>query len=205
MINSKKSQAQFIYNDYNINLLMHLEAELKNCSEFYFSVAFITQSGLIVLKNTLIELAKKNIKGYILTTDYLGFTQPKALEELLSFDNLQVRVYTKENFHVKGYIFKHKKSQQGSYSLIIGSSNLTQNALKVNKEWNLKVQDEVAVENTLQEFQKMWQASEVLTKDWIVNYAKIYREIRKSSLNGLLLVPSKEFCQIKCNNRHWLR
>ena len=193
MINSKKSQAQFIYNDYNINLLMHLEAELKNCSEFYFSVAFITQSGLIVLKNTLIELAKKNIKGYILTTDYLGFTQPKALEELLSFDNLQVRVYTKENFHVKGYIFKHKKSQQGSYSLIIGSSNLTQNALKVNKEWNLKVQDEVAVENALQEFQKMWQASEVLTKDWIVNYAKIYREIRKSSLNGLLLVPSKEF------------
>ena len=50
--NDKNLIPKFIFNDYNngFNLLTELQTELDNCKEFYFAVAFITQSGLICLK-----------------------------------------------------------------------------------------------------------------------------------------------------------
>ena len=172
-----KLQPKFIFNDFNsgFNLLTQLHKELLECEEFYFSVAFITQSGLICLKEILSQLNKKNIRGYILTTDYLYFTEPRALQELMRFSNLKIRIYTQDNFHTKGYIFKHADY----YSLIIGSSNLTQGALKANKEWNLKVnstEQETVCQEILHEFWLMWGKSVILTDEWLQNYQKHYRQ-----------------------------
>ena len=180
-INSSVLQPKFIFNDYNsgFNLLTELQKELISCEEFYFSVAFITQSGLICLKEVLAHLNKKNIKGCILTTDYLCFTEPKALRELQQFANLEIRIYTQGNFHTKGYIFRHADY----YSLIIGSSNLTQGALKANKEWNLKVsstEQEAFCRDTLQEFRRMWENSVPLTDEWLRGYGEHYRQKQKS-------------------------
>ena len=180
-INSSVLQPKFIFNDYNsgFNLLTELQKELISCEEFYFSVAFITQSGLICLKEVLAHLNKKNIKGCILTTDYLCFTEPKALRELQQFANLEIRIYTQGNFHTKGYIFRHADY----YSLIIGSSNLTQSALKANKEWNLKVsstEQEAFCRDTLQEFRRMWENSVPLTDEWLRGYGEHYRQKQKS-------------------------
>lgn len=180
-INSSVLQPKFIFNDYNsgFNLLTELQKELISCEEFYFSVAFITQSGLICLKEVLAHLNKKNIKGCILTTDYLCFTEPKALRELQQFANLEIRIYTQGNFHTKGYISRHADY----YSLIIGSSNLTQGALKANKEWNLKVsstEQEAFCRDTLQEFRRMWENSVPLTDEWLRGYGEHYRQKQKS-------------------------
>lgn len=181
-INSSVLQPKFIFNDYNsgFNLLTELQKELISCEEFYFSVAFITQSGLICLKEVLAHLNKKNIKGCILTTDYLCFTEPKALRELQQFANLEIRIYTQGNFHTKGYIFRHADY----YSLIIGSSNLTQGALKANKEWNLKVsstEQEAICRDTLQEFRRMWENAVPLTDEWLRGYEKHYQQKQKIS------------------------
>ena len=181
-INSSVLQPKFIFNDYNsgFNLLTELQKELISCEEFYFSVAFITQSGLICLKEVLAHLNKKNIKGCILTTDYLCFTEPKALRELKQFANLEIRIYTQGNFHTKGYIFRHADY----YSLIIGSSNLTQGALKANKEWNLKVsstEQEAICRDTLQEFRRMWENAVPLTDEWLRGYEKHYQQKQKIS------------------------
>lgn len=116
-------------------VLTSLISELKECDAFFFSVAFITESGVVSLLNTLIELEKKNIQGRIIASRYLEFTQPKALRRLLAFSNIDLRIVTTGNHHTKGYIFRKKDV----YSLIVGSSNMTQNALSTNKEWNLKV------------------------------------------------------------------
>lgn len=179
-INSSVLQPKFIFNDYNsgFNLLTELQKELISCEEFYFSVAFITQSGLICLKEVLAHLNKKNIKGCILTTDYLCFTEPKALRELQQFANLEIRIYTQGNFHTKGYIFRHADY----YSLIIGSSNLTHGALKANKEWNLKVsstEQEAICRDTLQEFRRMWENAVPLTDEWLRGYEKNYQQKQK--------------------------
>lgn len=180
--NDIKLQPKFIFNDFNsgFNLLTQLHKELLECEEFYFSVAFITQSGLICLKEILFQLNKKNIRGYILTTDYLYFTEPRALQELRRFSNLKIRIYTQDNFHTKGYIFKHADY----YSLIIGSSNLTQGALKANKEWNLKVnstEQETICQEILHEFWLMWGKSVILTDEWLQNYQKHYRQKQENS------------------------
>ena len=61
-------------------VLSSLIDELAKCDSFKISVAFITESGLTPLKQILKELEDKNIKGQILTTDYLTFSEPKALK-----------------------------------------------------------------------------------------------------------------------------
>ena len=77
--------------------------------EFWFSVAFLTTSGLATLMNTLLELKNKNIKGRIVVSKYLNFTQPLALERLLNnFPNIHLRIAEVGDFHAKGYLFKKK-------------------------------------------------------------------------------------------------
>lgn len=173
-------QPQIIYNDYNSgsNLLVELLQELQTCKRFYFAIAFITQSGLICLKECLKCLQEKNITGDILTTDYLYFNQPKALQELQQYPNLNIRIYTKENFHIKGYIFE----QNDYYTLIVGSNNLTQTALKANKEWSLKINslaNGALINNTLAQFQQMWQEAMPLTDIWLKQYADKYHSLQK--------------------------
>lgn len=173
-------QPQIIYNDYNSgsNLLVELLQELQTCKRFYFAIAFITQSGLICLKEYLKLLQEKNITGDILTTDYLYFNQPKALQELQQYPNLNIRIYTKENFHIKGYIFE----QNDYYTLIVGSNNLTQTALKANKEWSLKISslaNGALINNTLSQFQQMWQEAMPLTDIWLKQYADKYHSLQK--------------------------
>ena len=75
---------QFIFNDYKAGrkMLVSIEEELKRCDEFFISVAFITQSGITPLLQTLKELEKRNVPGRIMTTDYLSFSEPEALKKL---------------------------------------------------------------------------------------------------------------------------
>jgi len=59
-------------------------------------VAFITMSGITPLLMTLRELEKRGIPGEILTTDYLTFSDPRALRTLHSLSNLRIRMYDSE-------------------------------------------------------------------------------------------------------------
>lgn len=49
-------------------------------------------------------------------------------KELLKLPNVEVRLSDAKGFHSKGYIFEN----DNYYSLIVGSSNLTDNALKAS-------------------------------------------------------------------------
>lgn len=155
-------QPEFVSNNYKQGkkVLASIEQELKQCDEFCISVAFITESGITPLLQTLLELEEKNIPGKILTTDYLMFSKPKALETLSSFKNIELKMYctddTKdEGFHTKGYIFEKDEI----YRIIIGSSNMTSNAITKNKEWNTKIvgtKEGATIKNILDEFENLW-------------------------------------------------
>lgn len=171
---------ELVYNDTHQGktVLACLEAELNRCDRFWFSVAFVTQSGLIVLKDTLQELEKKGIQGRILTTNYLEFNQPKALRDLLKFSNIEVKIYTEEDFHTKGYMFENEDVR----TFFVGSSNLSQGALKKNKEWNLRVtslENGTLIHSMDDEFEKMWCKAEFLTEEWIDNYEVYYQQNRQ--------------------------
>jgi HKD family nuclease len=172
-------RSKLIINNYHkgTKVLSHLLSNLKSCDEFFFSVAFITTGGLVMLLDTLKELEVKGVKGKIITTNYLNFSDPRALKKLLDFKNIKVKVYDKDNFHTKGYIFK----KGNHYDLIIGSSNLTQDALTKNQEWNLKISSlthgEIA-QNVLNEFNQLFVESTELTEEWIADYSQIYKRIK---------------------------
>lgn len=116
---------QFISNNYREGrkVFSSIENELLSCEEFSISVAFITMGGITPLLQTLRELECRGIPGRILTTDYLAFSDPKALRILANFKNIELKMFVTENakegFHTKGYIFKKKEI----YRMIVGSSN----------------------------------------------------------------------------------
>lgn len=181
---------QFITNDYKrgVKILTHIENQLMHCDEFSISVAFINRSGFVELAETLKELERRGIRGRILTTDYLCFSEPYALDKLASLTNIQLKIYhvkDKNNgFHTKGYLFR----ENGIYRIIIGSANMTQTALSTNMEWNTQLvsteQGEMA-KSIVQEFERLWK--DELSKsydEFIEDYRKIYN--RKKQIERLI-------------------
>ena len=149
--------------------------ELLNCEDFFISVAFVTSSGVATLINTFKMLEERKVKGKILVSQYLNFTEPEALKKLSKFNNIELKISIKENAHSKGYIFKTSEY----YNLIIGSSNLTANALSTNKEWNLKVSalnTSSIVEKVIGEFNSDFEKGVKVTKDYITNYEGTYNK-----------------------------
>ena len=63
-------------------VISSIEEELLRCEQFQISVAFITMGGVTPLLQTLKELERKRIPGQILTTNYLDFSEPRALAKL---------------------------------------------------------------------------------------------------------------------------
>ncbi len=158
-------------------VLTTIQRHLKTCDEFWFSVAFVTTSGIACLKQQLIELEARGIRGRILVSQYLNFTQPQALRELLKFENLDVRIATDSNFHAKGYLF----STHDIYHLIIGSSNLTDKALTTNKEWNLKVSSTkkgALSQQAINEFKHEFDSALPITTEFIEQYELLYQKAR---------------------------
>ncbi len=171
---------EFISNNYKQGkkVLVSIEQELANCDEFRISVAFITKSGITPLLQTLKELEEKNIPGKILTTDYLMFSEPSALEKLASLNNIELKMFCTDSetggFHTKGYIFRKEEI----YRIITGSTNMTLNAVTKNREWNTKV---VSTKNgemaqaILEEFEELWNDLHCLDyRDFIENYRQEY-------------------------------
>ncbi len=147
--------------------------ELETCDEFLFSVAFITEGGVVALLQTLSELRDKNIKGKIVASQYLNFTQPKALKRLMEFPNIELRILCEDNMHAKGYIFRHGNE----YTSIVGSSNLTQTALCENREWNVKLISSAEgklTKDTLAEFNRIFDIAKVVDDEYLEEYRKIY-------------------------------
>ena len=178
-------QPQFLSNNHKEGkkVLSSIEDELMSCDKFQISVAFITMGGITPLLQTLKELEKNGIPGEILTTNYLNFSEPKALEKLHGLSNITLKMYdvekAAEGFHTKGYIFKKEEI----YRIIIGSSNMTSAALTSNREWNTKVvsteQGEVA-KQIVEEYNELWNSRYALSFDsFYEEYKERYQIIKR--------------------------
>ena len=157
----------------NEKIIGTLRRELEECDEFIISVAFITESGVTMILEQLRSLNERGVKGKILTGDYLTFTQPKALKKLMEFENIDVRLVSEEKFHAKGYFFRKKDI----WTMIIGSSNLTQTALTTNFEWNLKInslKDGKIAKNILDNFYNIFNNISKLTDERLNEYEENY-------------------------------
>lgn len=179
-------------------VISSIEEELLKCDEFQISVAFITMTGLTPLLLILKELEKRKIPGKILTTNYLNFSEPKALAKINELSNITIKMYDTENsrygFHTKGYIFKTDEI----YRIIIGSSNITASALTSNLEWNTKIisteQGEVTNE-IIKEFNNLWASNYSLDfNQFYEPYKKHYKlnKQNRKKIEKLTSLPIKK-------------
>ena len=184
VLSADRYKPSFVYNDRHEGkkVLASIEDELNHCDCFRISVAFITMEGIAALLQSLKELEARNIPGQILTTNYLSFSEPAALEKLHGLKNIELRMFdvnaAKDGFHTKGYIFQTEEQ----YRIIIGSSNMTSAALTTNHEWNTRIistsEGEMAKE-ILAQFDSLW-GSEYSSDydDFIEQYREEYRTVQ---------------------------
>ena len=129
-------------------LLPNLKSAIDRSEQVDFSVAFIKQSGLDLLRGHLQDLLNRQGRVRIITGDYLDVTEPEALEDLLELGP-SLELYVVEcspgmSFHPKAYLFYNTKHSATGHSPIghsayIGSSNLSRMALQTGIEWNYRV------------------------------------------------------------------
>ena len=177
---------KLITNNQSSNFYNHLLKNLISCNSFIINVAFINFSGLQLLLDTFKNLEKSNIKGKILTSTYLNFTEVKALEKLREFKNIELKIYDSNEknigFHAKAYIFEF----ENTYKVLLGSSNITASALKSNVEWNVDIntkKDDLFLIDTLKEFDSLWKESFFVEKNFLDEY-KLHKEKLKNTLSS---------------------
>ncbi|MCG3665896.1 DEAD/DEAH box helicase [Aliarcobacter butzleri] len=174
------------------NFYNNITELLDNCESFCFNVAFINFSGIQLLLDSFKKLEEKNIKGKILTSTYLNFTQIKALEKIKKFKNIELKIYDCEvsniGFHSKSYIFEFKDD----YKILIGSSNITASAFKSNIEWNVKTvtkKDDIFLKDVLDEFETLWKSSREVNDEFLTLYSNFLntqnKEFKSFSLNQI--------------------
>lgn len=168
---------RLIANSEDRSMSVAIQDELRSCNSFKFSIAFISSSGLAMLKQALLDFKGH---GTIITSRYLDFNEPRVFRELLTLKNVDVRIYDNPNsgFHPKGYLFE----QSPILTAIIGSSNLTETALVTNQEWNLRFSTQKSGDIAYQiddAINRQLEHSVPLTEQWI----KGYEESRQPQLN----------------------
>lgn len=165
---------QLLSNDQSGTIWQTLQDELQNCRHFTWAVAFITTDMLVPLKAVLADLADQGIGGTILTSDYLGFNNPRVFAELLKVPNLTVRIVDQAGFHAKGYLFDHGDYQ----TAVVGSANFTRSALLQNVEWSLKVSsltDANLTKQLAEQLTALTTNSQPLTTEWLADYRNCWQ------------------------------
>ena len=102
-------------------VISSVEDELLRCDQFQISVAFITMGGVTPLLQTLKGLEEKGIKGQILTTNYLNFSEPRALEKLHGLKNITLKMYdVHQNLEVGDMVQERVIRRDTNMSALVG-------------------------------------------------------------------------------------
>lgn len=114
---------------------LEITRELPSADRVDLLMSFVKWGGFVEVRDALARLARPL---RVLTTTYMGATEPEALEGLREL-GAEIRVSYDERrtrLHAKAWLF-HRDS--GFSTALIGSSNLSQAALRDGCEWNVRL------------------------------------------------------------------
>lgn len=127
----------------DISMDDEVRRDIQTADDIDLVVSFIKFEGLRLLMDDLREFVMRgNTHLRVMTTTYMGATDPKAvrlLYELTQLGKVEIRASfntKQERLHAKAYIFTRKSSFDTAY---IGSSNISRSALTKGLEWNMRV------------------------------------------------------------------
>jgi superfamily II DNA or RNA helicase/HKD family nuclease len=137
-----------------------LRKEIRSANSIDLVVSFLKWSGVRLVIDDLRAFASRDgARLRIITTCYIGATEPRAVVELASLPNSELRISydaRRTRLHAKAYLF-HRVTEFGT--AYVGSSNLSKNALTTGSEWNVKLsqQEQPWIWERLQgTFETMW-------------------------------------------------
>ncbi|PTL81528.1 DEAD/DEAH box helicase family protein [Vitiosangium sp. GDMCC 1.1324] len=181
--------------------LRHLEPLFARAMEVAVLAAFVQDSGLEVLRESVEAALARGARVRILTGDYLAITQATALRRLLDWmdesqarrDEGETRSETRRgifearvvetemlgcSFHPKSWRFEGP----GMAAAFVGSSNVSHAALRTGVEWNLRVErdrDPQAWQQVVEAFESWWARALRFDAIWVERYAaRARREAR---------------------------
>lgn len=120
-------------------LARELELEFETAHRIDLLVSFIKNSGLNLIIAALKRFVERGGKLRVITTTYMGATDPTAIDRLSKLANTEVKISydtRASRLHAKAY-FIHRNS--GLSSAYIGSANLSKAAITAGLEWTLKI------------------------------------------------------------------
>ena len=120
-------------------LVHELKQEMASAEELDILISFIKWSGVRQLMVAFEELTRRGGRLKVITTSYMGASDPEAVEWLARLPNTQVRVSydtQRTRLHAKAYHFRRASGFSTAY---IGSANMSHAAMTSGLEWNLKV------------------------------------------------------------------
>jgi superfamily II DNA or RNA helicase len=122
-----------------------LGKEIASADRIDVICSFIRWSGLRIILDSLRKLTESpsamgdGPRLRVITTSYMGATDPRAIDALLELPNTEIRVsYDTERtrLHAKAYLI-HRRTGFGS--AYVGSANLSHAALSEGLEWTTKL------------------------------------------------------------------
>lgn len=150
-------------------LLPLLADKLDEAHSVDLAIAFAMDSGVALLEPWFRDLLARGGRLRVVVGDYLDTTDPAALGRLLDLEEAELYVFETAglSFHPKAWLFR-AADRQGA---IVGSSNLSESALRTGVEWNLHAED--ASGEVAHAFEDLLSRAEVkpLTPEWIAAYA----------------------------------
>ncbi len=153
--------------------LDHLHRHISEASAIDMVVAFIRETGWNLLRGHLQDALDLGAKLRILTGDYLDVTDSSALIDMLALrGSTEIRVFASrgQSFHPKAYLLHHR---DGGGVAFIGSSNVSDSALRTGVEWNYPVVSTTDTEGFVgvcAHFEKLFRhpKTQPLTEAWII-------------------------------------
>jgi superfamily II DNA or RNA helicase len=162
-----------------------LRQEMLTADRVDILVSFIKWGGLRLLEPSFEKLAERGVPVRIITTSYMGASDPDAIASLASRPGFSVKVsYDTERtrLHAKAYHFYRKSGFSTAY---IGSANMSHPAMTSGLEWTVKVTERDLphiLNRFAAEFSTYWSAPDFETYD--TSQAQRLKEAIRYGKNG---------------------